>query len=421
MHPIKHILLSVGVGILCLACSQFDSRVPVRDLGFEVGSETVWNADFMAYTLRLTLKSGEDGDFVFRYCVDDDPLISLTSADGGAVASGKTVSLRTKETLVYLLPTLVSGADHSLRMEFARDGVTRSYTLPLPDTGRNGIGIRIDANPKLDFSRVILTNLMGPAVTTYNVSFSLDGEPLEGIKFMSRAFGGSMDVDFARSESYTFELPYLVAGEHLLKVDVRSALGSESTRLSFTEPQRRQTALALSYNEYTGQLMMGSAYNPLQTAFDVTVDITVRGSVTFRHPQFFGKADPRTETFTRTGEATARLVPGITAEQIDGGKLKALMDEIHANSRTDAANAIGNGNRRTVHADIASVTLSVTVRSLGDYVGKTVVTISPQSGDALPIRYTYGEATWLRTKGAVQTISPTLTVNGLSPSSIREL
>ena len=421
MHPLSHILPAVAACAACLSCSQFDSRVPVRDLGFEVGSEIAWNADYMAYTLRLTLTGGEDGDYVLTYLVDGDPLVALASADGSSVSSGQTVTLKAKGTLILILPALVSGTGHTLDMELARNGVTRSYALTLPDTGRNGIGIRMDTDPKLDFSRVILTNLMGPSVTTYSVAFHLDGHPLGGMKFMSKAFDGPMDVDFARSESYTFELPYLVAGEHVLKVDVRSALGSESTRLSFTEPQRRQTALAFSYNEYTGHLVLESSYNPLQTAFDVTTDITVRGSVTYRHPQFFGKAAPRTETFTRTGEASARVTPGVTAESVDGGRLKALMDEVYAISRTDAANTIGNGNRRTLHTDITSVTLSVTVHSLGDYAGQTVVTVSPQGGDGLPIRYTYDEQTWLRAGGTVQTVTPGLTVNGLPPSSIREL
>jgi hypothetical protein len=167
--------------------------------------------------------------------------------------------------------------------------------------------------------------------------------------------------------------------------------------------------------------MLESAYNPLRTAFDITVDITVNGSVTARHPLFFGIADPETETFSVTGEATARVTPEITAAQIDGGKLKALMDEVYANTRTDAANAIGNGNKRTVHADITSVTLAMTVHSLGDYAGMTVVTIDPPSGNAFPIPYTYTEPTWTRAKGAVQTIRPTFTVNGGQPSSVRAL
>ena len=97
------------------------------------------------------------------------------------------------------------------------------------------------------------------------------------------------------------------------------------------------------------------------------------------------------------------------------------MDEIYANTREDAANAIGNGNRRTLHADVTSVTLSISAHSLGVYAGKTVVTISPSSGSGLPVRYTYAEQTWLRSRGAVQTVYPSLTVNGASPSAVSVL
>lgn len=412
--------------LLCAAClfsscSLFEAEIPLRDLGFEIGSEVVWNAEYMAYTLRLTLLEGEDGDCTFSYLIDDDPLVRLGSTSGGSVESGKDVALSSKGALVFILPSLAAGEEHSIRLEFTREGVSRSYTVALPDTSQNGIGVRIDTGTSLDFSRVILTNRMGASVTTYNVAFYLDGELLSGMKYMSNTFGGSMDIDFARSESYTFEMPYLVAGEHILKVDVRSSQGSESTRTAFTEPQRRQTALTFSYNPFTGRLMLESAYNPLKTVFDITVDITVNGSVTARHPLFFGIADPETETFSVTGEATARITPEITAAQIDGGKLKALMDEVYSNTRTDAANAIGNGNKHLVHADITSVSLSLTIHSLGDYAGKTVVTIDPANGSAFPIQYTYAESTWTRDKGAVQTIRPTFTVNGVLPSAIRVL
>ena len=403
------------------SCSLFEEEIPIQDLGFEIGAEVVWNAEYMAYTLRLTLQEGEDGECTFSYLIDDDPLLRLGSTGGGSVESGKDVSFTSKGTVVFILPGLASGDNHSIRLEFSRNGVSRSYTVPLPDTSQNGISVRIDTGAALDFSRVVLTNRMGASVTTYNVTFYLDGELLTGMKYMSNTFGGSMDIDFARSESYTFEMPYLVAGEHVLKVDVRSSRGAESTRMAFTEPQRRQTALSFSYNPFTGQLMLESAYNPLKTVFDITIDITVNGSVTARHPLFFGIADPETETFSVTGEATARVIPEITAMQIDGGRLKALMDQIYSNTRTDAANAIGNGNKRQVHADITSVSLSLTVHSLGDYAGKTVVTIDPANGSAFPIQYTYAEATWTRDKGAVQTIRPTFTVNGEAPSSIRTL
>ena len=414
-------MLALGAVAALASCSQFDSKVPLKDLGFEIGSEIAWNAEYMAYTLRLSLEEGEDGDYLFTYLVDGDPLVKLSSTGGGTVESGQELAMSAKATLICLLPSLAPDKEHALDMEFSREGVSRSYTLKLPDTSQNGIGIRMDTDANLDFSRVILTNRMGPSVTTYEVTFYLDGELLTGIKYMSNTFDGTMAVDFARSESYTFEMPYLVAGEHVLKVDVRSSLGSESTRLSFTEPQRRQTALAFSYNDFTGRLMLESAYNPLDTAFDITVDITVKGSITARHPLFFGIADPETETFTVTGEATARVTPGINPEQVDGGKLKSLMDEIYANTREDAANAIGNGNRRTLHADVTSVTLSISAHSLGVYAGKTVVTISPSSGSGLPVRYTYAEQTWLRSRGAVQTVYPSLTVNGVSPSAVSVL
>lgn len=422
MNTFKRILLAfMAIPVVFSGCSQFDSEVSLRELSFEIGSDIVWNAEYMAYTLRLSLKEGSDGDYLFSYSIDGDALIKLLSTGGGTVESGRELSLEGSKPAIYILPGLASDKEHTLSMEFTKDGVSRSYSVKLPDTSQNGIGIRIDTDEALDFSRVILTNLMGPSVTTYNVTFYLDGELLTGIKYMSNTFEGTMDVDFARSESYTFEMPYLVAGEHILKVDVRSSRGSETTRLAFTEPQRRNTALTFAYNQYSGKLTLESAFNPLNTAFDVTVDITVKGAVTYRHKQFFGIADPETEYFTKTGEANARITPGIVATQLDGGVLKQLMDGIFAYTRTDASNAIGNGNSRTLHADITSVSLKFTVHSVGLYAGETVVTISPSSSTTFAIPYTYTGNTWNHDKGYVLRITPSFTVNGKTAASIRVL
>lgn len=408
--------------LLALAsCSLLDREAELRDLSFEVRADVAWSAEHLAYTMMVSLSSGADGDYSMHYLIDGDPAAKLLSSDGRAVETGGRVSLSTKATAILVLPSLPSSSDHSITMEFSREGVSRTVLLELPDTGSGGIGIRLDASQDLEFSRVVLTNLMGPAVSTYRVTFRLDGEPLTGIKFLSQTFGGAMDLDFARSESYTFELPYLVAGEHILQVDIRSSLGSESTRIVFTEPQRRQTALAIKYNSYSGTLTAESAFNPLETAFEFTVGIRVTGSVTYRPKRFLGIADERTETFSASGEASSRVTPGSMATSIDGGKLKALLDEVFSNTRTDAANAIGNGNSRTLHPDINTVTLAVSVRSLGDHAGKTAVSLSPGSGANLPIQYTYTGTTWDRCNGFVRVVHPSYTVNGRSPSSISVL
>ena len=213
MNTFKRILLAfMAIPAVLSGCSQFDSEVSLRELSFEIGSDIVWNAEYMAYTLRLSLKEGSDGDYLFSYSIDGDALIKLLSTGGGTVESGRELSLEGSKPAIYILPGLASDKEHTLSMEFTKDGVSRSYNVKLPDTSQNGIGIRIDTDEALDFSRVILTNLMGPSVTTYNVTFYLDGELLTGIKYMSNTFEGTMDVDFARSESYTFEMPYLVAG-----------------------------------------------------------------------------------------------------------------------------------------------------------------------------------------------------------------
>jgi len=414
--PLLPFLLGAAV-----SCSVFDSEVVVDDLSFEVSPEIAWNSDFMAYTLLLGLQSGTEGTYTFNYQIDGDPLIRLETADGSETAPGSGVELSRQGGTVFVLPPLSPSERHTITMEFLREGVSRVYMLDLPNTSQNAVGVRVDASQKLEYTRVVLTNLMEATVTAYTVTFYLDGELLSGIKYLSRTFSGTMELDFARSESYTFELPYVVAGSHTLRVDVRSELGSESTSVPFTEPQRRRTSLAFSYNHYTGDLTVSSDYNPSSTKFTFTTDITVNGSLTRRPKRFLGISEPETELYTETGEASVSVTPGLTAVPIDEGKLFSLMTALHAHSGEDAANAIGNANVREVHADINSIKLELTVHSEGTYAGKTAVTITPAVSSGLPVKFTYTAETWNHGKGYEKTITPAFTVNGTSPQSVSTL
>lgn len=177
----------------------------------------------------------------------------------------------------------------------------------------------------------------------------------------------------------------------------------------------------MAYNDITGQLTLRSDNNPLPTEFEVTIDMTVTGHITYRHELFFGVADPKTEYFTESGQSKIRVTPGTSAISIDGGALRGLLDKIYSITRTDASNAIGNGNKRSLHCDIGTVTLKFTIASLGATAGKTSVQILPSYSGAFPIRYLYKSATWSHSANQTQTIIPTYTVNGKSPSLIHVL
>lgn len=414
-------IIFVFLAFILSSCNVFDSEIIVRDSGFDVKADVAWNSDYMGYTLRLSLSSGEDGGYVFNYDIDSDPLVSLRSAFGGSVSRGSEIKLSASGATVFILPELSPSKEHIINMEFIREGVTRRYSLELPNTSQNEIGMRIDASLSLDYTRVTLSSLMGPSATDFQVSFYLDGNLLEGIKYMSNTFGGVMTLNFSRNSSYSFELPYLIAGEHVLRIDVQSNLGSESTSMSFIEPQRRRTSLKMSYNPFTGNLMISSDYNPTKTSFDMVIDMTVQGTITYRHPQFFGIADPQTEFLTLTSEARTTVTPTLGETQIDGGALKSLLDRMHSNTREDAANAIGNGNERTLHFQIKSIDLKYSIHSQGEYAGQTAVEISPTTSDRFPIRYTYSGDTWSYAHGYEHTLYPSFTINGQAPSSVHQL
>lgn len=381
----------------------------------------VWSPEYLCYTLRFSLSKGAEGRYTLSYNIDSDPLLQLLDQNGGSVGSVSEVKLSEGSPAVYLIPSMSSSAQHTIHLTFTREGVSRSYDVQLPGTNQNQIGVRIDASKGNASTMVILTSLMGSSSLNYKVSFYLDNSPLQDIKYLGNTFGGVIDLDFTQSTSYAFELPYIIPGQHTLRVDVYSERGSETSTVVFIEPERKRTELSFSYNPYTGYLMVSSSYNPLKTSFNITMDMTVKGKVTYRHDLFFGVADPTTEYFTQSGESSITIIPGLIAQHIDSGVLKSLMDKVYGNARTDASNAIGNGNRRTVYSDIYAIELKCTISSTGALAGQTAVDIKPAYREDFNIEYTYPYDTWSHSKGYVLTLHPVMTVNGREPSTIHQL
>ncbi len=408
--------ITAALSLIIVSCDKFTRTEPVTDLGFEVRTEVAFDADYLCSTLSLSLSHGSDGEYTFNYSVDGGATQKLSELGGSAVESGETVDLSAGNPLVLMLPKL-SGT-HKLTMEFTNGSAVRRDTVSF--SAETAVAVRVDADASLDFTTVTLIGTAAKG-SKYTAAFTLDGETLAGLKRLGVETGGEAEVDFAENSVWTFELPYILPGEHVLKVTVSSEQGSETTSVTFTEPDRNPVQLDFAYNDITGEITLQSPYNPLPTAFDVTVDITVKGSVTYRHKQFLGVADPQTETFTESGQAKASLTPGASVTAIDGGLLKSLMDAIYNVTRTDACNAIGNGNARELHADINTVILKFTVASTGAAAGKTSVIIRPRTSATFKILYLYKEQSWNRGANSTATIIPTYTVNGSTASSVNRL
>jgi hypothetical protein len=408
--------ISAALSLTIASCGKFTRTEPVTDLGFEVRTEVAFDADYLCSTLSLSLSQGTDGEYTFNYSVDGGATQKLSELGGSAVESGEAVDLSAGNPLVLMLPKL-SGT-HKLTMEFTNGSAVRRDTVSF--SAETAVAVQVYAWDSLDFTKVTLIGTAAKG-STYTAAFTLDGETLAGLKRLGVETGGEVEVDFAENSVWTFELPYILPGEHILKVTVSSEQGSETTSVTFTEPDRNPVQLDFAYNDITGELTLQSPYNPLPTAFDVTVDITVKGSVTYRHKQFLGVADPQTETFTESGQAKASLTPGASVTAIDGGLLKSLMDAIYNVTRTDASNAIGNGNARELHADINTVILKFTVASTGAAAGKTSVIIRPRTSATFRILYLYKEQSWNRGANSTATIIPNYTVNGKTASSVNRL
>ncbi len=388
-----------------------------------------WDAEYMANRLGIELLQGEEGAYRLDYEISGGNLPediasqvnNLSFMSGSVFPSGNPIELKRKTPSYFILPSHVHGSDYGIKVILSNDELVKAETVSLANTSNDIISVEVDASDKYTYSLVKLTNLRGEEATTYKVSFKLDGKPLEGVKYKSAEIKSSVDINFLSAWEHSFELPYLAYGSHTLTVVIASTKTTREFEQTFKEPKRKSTTLELAYNSYSGQLTLASDYNPYSTNFSVSASITVKGSVTYRHEQAIGIADPQTENFTQTAEASVKITPGITAVTIDNGALKKALDKVFGNTRTDAANWIGNGNARTLHADIKSVDIKFTIHSLGANEGCTPVKITPTSSSSFPIKYTYTGNTWNNNSGYVKTVSPTFTINGKSAASITEL
>lgn len=420
----KSSLLCIAISLLLLSgCSFFDSGLEVTDRSFEMLHDVEWNTDLMAYTLRLSATGNTASrKFIFRYLIDGSTDLLLCTLDGSSVANVSTVTFEQGIPKLYVLPSLKEGEEHSMSIVLSEGGVERLSEVELPSGDTAPILVDVDADSASEFTRVTVSNPIPGTSPRYALSFLLDDEPLSGVKHLGNPITDAFTVNFALGGSYTFELPYVSPGGHVLSLVVSSSRRSYTHSQGFTEPQRGNTRLVLSYNSFSGNLMVESPYNPTSASFDFSVGITVTGSVTYRHKQGIGVAAPQTETIRLVSSSSATgITPSLMPVSIDGGTLRQLMDQVHEQSRTDAANFLGNANSRECHFTISSVRLDYTIHSSSQSGTLTPVSLEPSLASRMGITYTYAYGTYTAEAGTQVTIIPTMTVNGSAPGSITEL
>ncbi len=403
----------------------------IEPIRFRFDANIEWDIEFMTNVIDLTLISGNEGDYTleYKYNVSDEIIpqpefedtYKLKDISGNDFDSGGKIFLSQSTATRFILPSIPDGTAESISLTVKKGKKSYTRVVYLEDNNKEAFKIDVTCSDKELYSSVRVTSLRVNDGGRYSIAFKLDGTTLSGVTHDGRELDNSMTFDFESQSWYDFKLPYIASGIHTLTVTISTSRGSLDYIVTFTEPYREATSLVMAYNHYNGKLTLASPYNPFNTSFSVSIGITVKGSVTYRHKQFLGIAKEQTEYFTETGESSIRVKPGLTATAIDNGKLKVLMDKVFSNSRTDAANAIGNGNARTVYSDITSVDLKFTIHSEGELAGELPVKITPITSSSFPIRYQYTGDTWNHDTGYNATVKPTFTVNGKSASTVKKL
>ena len=417
------LLSAASLAILSTGCDKFSSRVDVTDSSFEVESTVYYSGDWQRKALGLRLASGEDGRVTVYYSIDGNEDLQLLNTSQKEFASGSTLELSRKTTQTLLMPNL-SNNRHCISLEYIKDGVSRTDTLSF--TVNQSLSLFVNPNETLRYTRFSVTGQSGRTT----LAFYLDGadKASKDIKYIDPAngtateTGESFEVDFDEYQTWEFEFPYIVAGDHTLTVTSTTSNETvESYTRSFTEPTRKAVVLNFEHSSASGALLISSSYNPAKVKFNVRVEAVATGTATFRHHSFYGNQGKSTASFTSREYVCDTLVtptPDDAAMVVDSRVITRAMEEVHANYKEDCYkwHCYGN-NHKKKYADITKVTVKITVKSVGNATpGETPVVITPTASGGFGIRFRYTHDTWYNDANTTATANAYVILNG-HPSS----
>ena len=424
MGRLYRMLFAAAAALLAAAgCDKFSSRVEVEDTSFEVESSVYYSGDWQRKALGLKLASGEDGSVTIYYSIDGNEDLRLLSTSQKEFESGSSLTLSRKTTQVLLMPNL-SNNRHVLSMEFVKDGVSRSDTLSF--TVNQSLSLFVNPNESFQYTRFSVTGQSGRTTLAFYVDgsdrASTDIKYIDPSAGTATETGESFEVNFDEYQTWEFELPYLVAGDHTLTVTSTTSNETvESYTRSFTEPTRKAVALKFEHSSASGALLVSSSYNPAKVKFNVRIEAVATGTATYRHHSFYGSQDKGTATFTSREYVCDTLVtptPDDAAMVIDSRIITRAMEEVHANYMEDCYkwHCYGKSHKHK-YADITKVTVKITIKSVDNATpGETPVVITPTTSSGFGIKFRYTHDTWYVDANTTRTVNAYVTLNG-HPSS----
>ena len=401
-------------------CDKFESRVDVADSSFEVESTVYYSGDWQRKALGLRLASGEDGRVTVYYSIDGNEDLQLLNTSQKEFASGSTLELSRRTSQTLLMPNL-SNNRHCISLEYIKDGVSRTDTLSF--TVNQPISLSVNSSSSLRYTRFSVTGQSGRTTLSFYVDgsdkASADIKYINPVNNTVTETGTAFEVDFDEYQTWEFELPYLVPGDHTLTV-TSTTVGEtvESYTRSFTEPTRKAIALKLSYDRTARALLVSSTYNPAKVKFNARVTAVAKGTLKYREHRGNGVADPTSKSVTGqsyASDTTFCVTPNDAALIMDGHVIAKALDSCHSNSREDYYTFFswGGGGHKTVWTELKSVDITLELKSVdNDTPGETQVVIDPSQSTGLTFPFRYTNRTYSISAGTVKNITASFTLNG---------
>ena len=273
MKTIHNTYIALALMAVLASCTHGMDEMKLTDHSFAFSPELGYDREHARNVLSLRLTKGEGKQFKGTFTLEDGEELDLYGSDGKPFEQGGAFTLDDNGKAVFTVKGLPAGV-HRLEMTITNGIYTQRSQHPLTverEPFRFSPTVVTDAS---DRSVLMLTLSEGHAKMKYRGSVILDGET-------SLTGEEPVEMDFSRNDTWSMALPYLLPGEHSLRISVTDGQQEESTGYSFEEPMKFETLRIRLYSDLDGRYHLDIPFNPYNIRVRSTSQLQIRAECTY--------------------------------------------------------------------------------------------------------------------------------------------
>ena len=268
-----HTYIALAFMAVLASCTHGMDEMKLTDHSFAFTPELSYDKEHTRNVLSLRLTKGEGRQFKGTFSIDDGEELDLYGSDGKPFEQGGAFTLDDNGRVTFTVKGLSMGV-HTLQMTITSGIYTQRSQHPLTverEPFRFSPTVVTDASEK---SVLMLTLSEGYAKMKYSGSVLLDSET-------SLTGEEPIEMDFSRNDTWSMALPYLLPGEHSLRISVTDGQQEESTDYSFEEPMKFETLKIRLYSDLDGRYHLDIPFNPYNIKVRSISQLDIRAECTY--------------------------------------------------------------------------------------------------------------------------------------------